>query len=276
MKTQFSLAISIVPTPYPAEFRRDVIAVARQDDQSLAQVPRNGISESCLSRWPRIRPRRRQSQPSLDKGRTGTGSDLEAENRELPPADQTARAEERDPAGGDGLLRATTLQIVYLLVRDHAADTQLRLWLPKANARTVRALKARPIDLLGLDKAAMLAVPPVPPAHGFAGRVRLPRDYYVRVFGNDYSVHPSAIGRMVDVVADLALVSVRLEGRLVAEHARSWGNALTITDPDHVSAAARLREAFGSPRTLPVEDVVVLRDLAEYDAAFGVNIEVAS
>ena len=155
-------------------------------------------------------------------------------------------------------------------------NTQLRLWLPKANARTVRALKARPIDLLGLDKAAMLTLPPVPPAHGFAGRVRLPRDYYVRVFGNDYSVHPSAIGRMVDVVADLALVSVRLEGRLVAEHPRSWGNALTITDPDHVSAAARLREAFGAPRALPVEDGVVLRDLAEYDAAFGVNIEVAS
>jgi transposase len=155
-------------------------------------------------------------------------------------------------------------------------NSQLGLWLPRANARTVRVLKARPIDLLGLDKAAMLTLPPVAPAHGFAGRVRLPRDYYVRVFGNDYSVHPSAIGRMVDVVADLALVSVRLEGRLVAGHPRSWGNALTITDPDHVSAAARLREAFGSPRALPVDDVVVLRDLAEYDAAFGVNIEVAS
>jgi hypothetical protein len=104
----------------------------------------------------------------------------------------------------------------------------------------------------------------------------LPRDYYVRVFGNDYSVHPSAIGRMVDVAADLNDVRVRLEGRLIAEHHRSWGNALTITDPDHVSAAARLREAFGTPRTVPVEDVVVLRDLAEYDTAFGVDIEVAS
>lgn len=155
-------------------------------------------------------------------------------------------------------------------------NTQLGLWLPKANARTVRALKARPVDLLGLDKAAMLTLPPVAPAHGFAGRVRLPRDYYVRVFGNDYSVHPSAIGRMVDVAADLHDVRVRLEGRLVAEHHRSWGNALTITDPDHVSAAARLREAFGAPRTPPVEGVVVLRDLAEYDAAFGVDIEAAS
>jgi len=29
-------------------------------------------------------------------------------------------------------------------------------------------------------------------------RIRLPRDYYVRVFGNDHSVDPVAIGRMVD------------------------------------------------------------------------------
>jgi transposase len=44
-----------VPTPYPKEFRRDVVAVARQGDQSRAQVARNfGISESCLARWLRI------------------------------------------------------------------------------------------------------------------------------------------------------------------------------------------------------------------------------
>jgi len=155
-------------------------------------------------------------------------------------------------------------------------NTQLGIWLPKANARTVRALKARPVDLLGIDQAAMLTLPPVAPAHGFAARIRLPRDYYVRVFGNDYSVHPTAIGRMVDVDADLDLVIVRLEGRVIADHPRSWGTALTITDPDHVSAAARLREAFQAPRGIPTEQAVVLRDLADYDSAFGVDIEVAS
>jgi transposase-like protein len=47
-----------VPTAYPKEFRRDVIAVARQGDQSLAQVARNfGISESCLNRWLKIADR---------------------------------------------------------------------------------------------------------------------------------------------------------------------------------------------------------------------------
>jgi transposase-like protein len=39
-----------MPTPYPIEFRRDVIAVARQGEQSKEQVARRfGISASCLS-----------------------------------------------------------------------------------------------------------------------------------------------------------------------------------------------------------------------------------
>jgi len=87
---------------------------------------------------------------------------------------------------------------------------------------------------------------------------------------------PSAIGRMVDVVADLERVVVRLEGRVIAEHQRSWGKALTITDPGHVVVAVRLREAFQQPRAVPAEAGVVLRNLADYDRAFGVNIEVAS
>jgi transposase len=66
-------------------FRRDVIAVARQGDQSIASVARNfGISGSCLSRWLRIADREdgiptdaTQAPPRSAEG------DLEAENREL-------------------------------------------------------------------------------------------------------------------------------------------------------------------------------------------------
>ena len=156
-------------------------------------------------------------------------------------------------------------------------NDQMADWLPRANARTVRALGARPLDLVGADRTAMLALPPLAPAHGFTDRVRLPRDYYVRVAGNDYSVHPTAIGRMVDVVADLAAVRVALDGRVVAVHRRSWGTAGTVTDPEHVAAAARLREAFQAPRREPAagEVEVVSRTLSDYDAAFGVEIEVA-
>ena len=37
---------------FPSDFRRDVVAVARQSDASISQVARDfGISESCLARW---------------------------------------------------------------------------------------------------------------------------------------------------------------------------------------------------------------------------------
>jgi transposase len=47
-----------MPKPFPKEFRRDVIAVARQGEASIAQVARDfGVSESCLSRWLKIADR---------------------------------------------------------------------------------------------------------------------------------------------------------------------------------------------------------------------------
>lgn len=186
-----------------------------------------------------------------------------------------------DPESKGGVERMNQyFETSFLPGRDFASpadfNTQLSIWLPKANARSVRALKARPVDLLGVDTTAMLALPPLAPPAGLVFRIRLPRDYYVRVHGNDYSVHPSAIGRMVDVVAGLEYIHARLEGRVIAHHQRSWGNALTITDPEHVVAAARLRESFQHPTARPLDAEVVLRDLADYDAAFGVDIEVAS
>ncbi|WP_307102230.1 IS21 family transposase [Arthrobacter globiformis] len=149
-------------------------------------------------------------------------------------------------------------------------NAQLAEWLLKANTRLVRRIGARPTELLPQDKAAMLGLPPVPPVTGFAARVRLPRDYYVRMGSNDYSVHPQAIGRFVDVTADLDTVRVSLDGRSVGDHSRSWGTGLTITDPVHVDAARTLRKAFQNP--VPAEPAGV-RDLADYDRAFGVVLD---
>lgn len=153
-------------------------------------------------------------------------------------------------------------------------NEQLADWLPRANSRTVRALRARPVDLVAGDRAAMLSLPPVPPAAPFAHQVRLPRDYYVRVLGNDYSVDPVAIGRMVDVRADLDHVRVGLQGRPVAFHDRRWGSGATVTDPAHVSTAARLRHQFQSPQPV-TEEPGLLRDLGDYDTAFGVDFAAA-
>jgi transposase len=87
----------------------------------------------------------------------------------------------------------------------------------------------------------MLALPPVPPAVGWRTSTRLPRDYYVRLDSNDYSVHPGVIGRRIEVSADLDRVRVLCDGRLVADHDRIWARHQTITDPEHLRVAATLR-----------------------------------
>ncbi|MCL4721875.1 MAG: IS21 family transposase [Gammaproteobacteria bacterium] len=151
-------------------------------------------------------------------------------------------------------------------------NDQFTDWLATANSRVVRTINARPVDRLDADKAAMLPVPPVVLQLGWRNRLRLSRDYYVRVASNDYSVDPTAIGRMVDVAADLERVRVRLDGRLVADHERVWARGTTVTDMVHVETAAKLRHDFQHPRPRPgLGDLV--RDLADYDRAFGLDTE---
>ena len=150
-------------------------------------------------------------------------------------------------------------------------NAQFTEWLELANRRVVRTIKARPTDLIEADRAAMLPLPPVMLHLGWRNRVRLGRDYYVRVDTTDYSVSPSAIGRFVDVSADLDRVRVRLEGRLVAEHARVWARSLIVTDPDHLAEADDLRREFQrGPRPVFADDTLE-RDLLDYDRAFGLD-----
>jgi transposase-like protein len=77
--------LNTVPKPFPKEFRRDVIAVARQGDQSIAQVARSfGVSESCLQRWLKIADREDGlTTETSSTAASGAGVDLETENREL-------------------------------------------------------------------------------------------------------------------------------------------------------------------------------------------------
>ena len=128
-----------------------------------------------------------------------------------------------------------------------------------------------PVDRLGADLAAMLPLPPVPLHLGWRNRIRLGRDYYVRLDTSDYSVDPHAIGRLVDVTGDLDRVKVRLDGKVIADHARVWARAMTVTDPAHVHAAAVLRKQFQTPRAPAVDDLT--RDLGDYDRAFGITPE---
>lgn len=153
-------------------------------------------------------------------------------------------------------------------------NAQLEDWLARANARQHRALGCRPADRWDTDRRAMLALPPVAPALGWRTSLRLPRDYYVRLDSNDYSVHPSVIGRRVEVHADLQTVTVTCAGRIVAAHERCWARHQSITDPEHRAAAELLRRHPKVPKR-PVADDVEQRSLSDYDQIFGVTEEVA-
>ncbi len=147
-------------------------------------------------------------------------------------------------------------------------NDQFADWLTIANQRIVRTLGVSPVSLLPADLADMLPLPPIPLHLGWRNRIRLGRDYYVRIDTNDYSVDPRAIGRVVDVTADLDRVRVRLDGRIIADHARTWVRGMVITDPTHRDAAAALRQQFRQPRAAAAGDDLI-RDLADYDRAFG-------
>ena len=114
-------------------------------------------------------------------------------------------------------------------------------WLAVVNTRTRRALGCAPSDRIDADRAAMLGLPPVAPATGWSSSLRLPRDHYIRLDGNDYSVHPAVIGRRVEILADLHRVQVLCDGRTVADHERLWAKHQTVSDPTHVEAAKLLR-----------------------------------
>jgi transposase len=157
-------------------------------------------------------------------------------------------------------------------------NAQLADWLGRVNQRPRRVLGCAPADRIEADRAAMLPLPPVAPPTGWHTSLRLPRDHYVRLDGNDYSVHPAVVGRRVEVAADLERVRVLCDGRLVADHGRCWARHQTISDPGHLQAAARLRQQRAllgatNPRQRQGAEEVQLRCLADYDVAFGLDTE---
>lgn len=149
-------------------------------------------------------------------------------------------------------------------------NSQLAGFLARANSRQHRVLGCRPVDRVDADRQAMLALPPVPPTTGWRQLLRLPRDHYVRLDGNDYSVDPVAIGRRVVVSADLDRVRVTCDGSLVADHERVWAKHQTISDPKHLVAAKALRRNRIDLVRPSAQTEVEIRSLAAYDTALGI------
>jgi transposase len=227
----------------------------------LGAVPRVLVwdGEAAVGRW---RPR----QPELTAACQGFRGVLGTKVLICKPADPEAK-------GGIERLH-DYLERSFLPGRSFTSpgdfNTQLQAWLGIANRRRKRSLGCAPADRIGVDRAAMLALPPVPPVTGWEMSLRLPRDHYVRLDSNDYSVHPTAVGRRVLVRADLDRVRVWCEGGVVADHERVWARHQTISDPAHVNAAQLLRQQRFTLIPPATETEVEQRSLIDYDTALGV------
>ena len=140
-------------------------------------------------------------------------------------------------------------------------DYQLQLdgWFEKANARTHKTLRCRPVDRL-IDEREQMARLAEFPDLDRRWVTRVPADPYLRFDTNDYSLAPALAGRRVEVrVSQTEVTAVCLDtGELAARHARVFARHRTITAIEH---ARQLRERRGELS----EPVVEVRPLAAYD-----------
>ena len=80
-----------MPKPYPAEFRGDVIAVARQGG-SIAQIAKDfGITESCLRRWLATDDVENGAKPGVTKQESAELRELKRRNRQLEQENEILR-----------------------------------------------------------------------------------------------------------------------------------------------------------------------------------------
>ena len=99
-------------------------------------------------------------------------------------------------------------------------NRQLAVWLRRANQRIHGTTRVRPSAMIFEDRGAMMPFPPVLPDPSWRFTTRLPRDHYVRVDTNDYSVNPRLVGRRVQVTVTLDEIVVTCEGTEAARHRR--------------------------------------------------------
>lgn len=147
-------------------------------------------------------------------------------------------------------------------------NRQFTGWLRRANNRIHGTTRRRPAEAIFEDRGAMMAFPPVLPDPSWCFTTRLPRDHYVRVVTNDYSVNPRFVGRRVDVRVTLDEVIATCDGTEVARHRRCLAKHQTLLAPDHSCVLRAMRVEAKLAATLV--DEVEERDLSVYDRALGV------
>jgi transposase len=141
-------------------------------------------------------------------------------------------------------------------------DFQLQLdaWFAKANARTHRGLRARPLDRLAEELQMMRPLPRQQPDVDRRWVMRVPPDPHLRFDTNDYSLDPELVGRRVEVRASQREITAHAldSGEFACKHERSFAKHRTITALQH---ARSLKERRGERDEIAVQQ----RPLSVYD-----------
>lgn len=147
-------------------------------------------------------------------------------------------------------------------------NRQLSSWLKRANQRIHGTTRVRPSEAIFEDRGSMMGFPPVLADPSLRFSTRLPRDHYVRVDTNDYSVNPRFVGRRVEVTVTLDQVVVMCEGTEVARHRRCLAKHQSILSGEHARILRQIRAE--AAEVTAVEVVVEERDLGVYDQLYEV------
>lgn len=148
-------------------------------------------------------------------------------------------------------------------------NRQLVGWLRRANNRVHGTTRQRPSEAIYEDRGSMMSFPPVLPDPSWRFSTRLPRDHYVRVETNDYSVNPRFVGRRIEVRVTLGEVVATCDGTEVARHQRCLAKHQTLLGPAH-SRVLRAMRAEQRVAAAAFDGTVEERDLGDYDRALGV------
>jgi transposase len=151
-------------------------------------------------------------------------------------------------------------------------NTQFIAWLRRANNRIHATTRVRPAEAIYEDRGSMLAFPPLLPNVSLRFGTRVPRDHYIRVETNDYSVNPRFVGRRVEMHVNLDSVVATCDGTVVAEHRRCLARHQVILHPDHARTLRSMRaEATVTQAFAAAASEVEQRDLTVYDRVVGMD-----
>jgi transposase len=143
------------------------------------------------------------------------------------------------------------------------------------NVRIHNGLEERPVDRFELERSHLQALPQEPYQAEEILFAKASHWGYVRLDGNDYSVPLILAGRRLAAKLDASTVRIFDQGRLMAQHARSFGHHQVITLPGHQMRLWSLHGPTSPPPSsslvpglqLPSRAAlgVEQRDLAVYD-----------